>query len=115
MPRYKFFHLRDSSVQRFRESAPKPKPYGLRRQDYEKMGAIEATGPYGAWKQLRENSGERAEQREFGVGDVLESEASDLIVLNHWGFDDAEWRLAHSAAEFTETEVAGEAVAVSPS
>jgi hypothetical protein len=115
MPRYKFFHLRDSLVQRFRESAPKPKPYGLRRQDYEEEGAIEAMGPYGAWKQLRENSEEGSERREFGVGDALESPASELIVLNHWGFDEAEWRLEDSAAEVAETEVAGEAVAVSPS
>ena len=104
MPRYKLFYLRDSLVQKFRESAPKAKPYGLRARDYDEAGEIEAPGPYGAWKLLREPE-DAEERREFGVGDALELEPSDVVVLNHWGFDRAEWR--HTEAE------PGEAVAVS--
>jgi hypothetical protein len=113
MPRYKLFYLRDSLVQRFRESAPKTKPYGLHPRDYEEAGEIEAPGPYGVWKQLREQTGDRA-SREFGVGDAVETEGSDLIVLNYWGFDEAAWRLPEFGDEVSEIEAQGEAAALQP-
>ena len=113
MPRYKLFYLRDSLVQRFRESAPKTKPYGLHAWDYEEAGEVEAPGPYGVWKMLREET-EAGARREFGVGDAIESEESDLIVLNYWGFDEAAWRLPESGDEVGETEAHGEAAAVQP-
>ncbi|MDA1312656.1 MAG: hypothetical protein O2968_04905 [Acidobacteria bacterium] len=107
MPRYKLFYLRDSLVQRFRESAPKTKPYGLHLRDYEEAREIEALGPYGAWKQLREETEESA-QRAFGVGDAIESEESALSVLNYWGFDEAAWQLSESGAESSGAEPVGE-------
>jgi hypothetical protein len=103
MPRYKLFSLRESLVQRFRESAPKPKPYGLQLRDYEEAGEVEAAGPYGAWKQLQEGAEGRA-LRQFGVGDAIESEEGDLIVLNYWGFDDAAWCVAEAADAIGESE-----------
>ena len=112
MPRYKFFHLRDSLVEKFRESAPKAKPYSLRARDYEEAGEIDAAGPYGAWKLLQEP--ERAEGegcRGFGVGDALELEPAELVILNHWGFDHAEWRQVEGG--LSETEVPAEAIALS--
>lgn len=106
MPRYKLFYLRDSHIEKFRESPPKPKPYGLRDRDYEQLGDIEAPGPYAAWKQLQEESEEQQGGRAFGVGDVLESETPSLLVLNHWGFDEAEWRSTETATEGNEAETA---------
>ena len=92
MPRYKLFYLHDSHVEKFRESPPKPKPYELRDRDYEQVGEVEAPGPYAVWKQLQEEIEEKPGGRELGVGDVLESDGSSLLVLNHWGFDEAKWQ-----------------------
>ena len=106
MPRYTLFYLHDSHVEKFRESPPKPKPYGLRDRDYEQAGEIEAPGPYAVWKQLQEESEEQPGGRVLGVGDVLESEASSLLVLNHWGFDEAAWQSAETVTDATEPEAA---------
>jgi len=115
MPHFQLFYLRDVLIQKFRESAPLEKPYSLRPQDYEEGGSIEAPGPYGAWKQLQENSEKGDGRREFGVGDVLESEGSELIVLNYWGFDEAVWRLPHAEPEVSEAASNLETSAVSQS
>ena len=97
MPRYQVFYLRDTQAQRFRNAAPKEKPYSLRIKDYDEGETIEAPTPYALWKQLQE--GEGARERPFGVGDVLESDESELLVLNFWGFDEAQWQDAEDSAE----------------
>ncbi|MCY4585663.1 MAG: hypothetical protein OXB98_06445 [Bryobacterales bacterium] len=164
MPFYKLFYLRDSQIQKFRESPPKPRPYRLRIRDYNEAGEIEAPTPYAVWKRLRDEPEARHGRREFGVGDVLacvshhptaeacdttvmtslrllavldvpsstparakrraprpdgplthftsprgetcrpETEPSSLIILNHWGFDEAEWQTPETAADSSETE-----------
>lgn len=104
MPLYKLFYLRDSQIQKFRESPPKPKPYRLRIGDYNEAGEIEAPTPYAVWNQLRDEPEARHGRREFGVGDVLETEPSSLMILNHWGFDQAEWRPPETAADSSEPE-----------
>ena len=97
MPRYQVFYLRDTQVQRFRNAVPKEKPYHLRIKDYDEGETIEAPTPYALWKQLQE--GEGTTERPFGVGDVLESDESELLVLNFWGFDEAQWRAAEGSVE----------------
>ncbi len=97
MPRYQVFYLRDTQVQKFRNAAPKEKPYSLRIKDYEEGETIEAPTPYALWKQFQEVEGTR--ERPFAVGDVLESDESELLVLNFWGFDEAQWRAAEDSFE----------------
>ena len=104
MPHYKLFYLLDSQIQKFRESPPKPKPYSLRIRDYQEAGEIEAPTPYAVWKRLRDEPEARHGRRELGVGDVLESEPSSLFILNHWGFDKAEWRTSEAVTESSEIE-----------
>ena len=106
MPRYKLFYLNDSQVEKFREAPPKPKPYEARDRDYEQVAEIEAPGPYAVWKRLQEESEDQPGQRAFGVGDILESEESSLLVLNHWGFDEAKWKSAETVTDAVETEEA---------
>lgn len=106
MPRYKLFYLHDSHVEKFRGSPPKPKPYGLKDRDYEHVGEVDAPGPYAVWKQLQERSDGQPGSRTLGVGDVLESEESTLLVLNHWGFDEAAWQSAETVEEAAEPEAA---------
>ena len=92
MPRYRILYLRDSQVDRFRSAAPREKPYRLRVMDYDEGEVIEASTPYAVWKQLQEGEGLSETKRPFGVGDVLQSDESELLVLNYWGFDEARWR-----------------------
>jgi hypothetical protein len=97
MPSYRILYLRDSEVDRYRGAPPKPKPYALNPRDYEAREQIEAASPYAAWKEMQEQEDEASRGRKFGVGDALEIDSSSLMVLNFWGFDEAEWR-QHDAA-----------------
>ena len=97
MPRYQVFYLRDTQVQKFRNAAPGEKPYHLRSKDYDEGETIEASTPYALWKKLQEDEG--TTERPFGVGDVLESDESELLVLNFWGFDKAQWQVAEGSVE----------------
>lgn len=92
MPRYRMHYLKDSALRAFRESPPSDKPYTLRMRDYEARGEIEASSPYTAWKLLQREEPHPQYPRKFGVGDVLETESSELLLLNFWGFDSAQWR-----------------------
>ena len=92
MPRYRILYLRDSQVDRFRNATPREKPYHLRVRDYDEGEVIEASTPYLVWKQLQEDEGASETKRPFGVGDGLQSDESELLVLNYWGFDEARWR-----------------------
>ena len=97
MPRYQVFYLRDTQVQKFRNAAPKEKPYSLQIKDYEEGETIEASTPYAVWKQLQEAEGTK--ERPFAVGDVLQSDESEPLVLNFWGFDEAQWQATEGTVE----------------
>jgi hypothetical protein len=96
MPCYRLFFLRDRYVSSYREGPPHTKPYQLRIRDYEEGGEAKAATPYAAWKSLRNHSDAR---RSFGVGDALESDTGELLVLNYWGFDVAHWQTETDSSE----------------
>lgn len=98
MPRYRIFYLKDSVARTFREAGPKPQPYLLRRHDYEQGSEIEASNPYEAWKRSQGQQAEGPEDRRMDVGDALESESSELLIMNFWGFDEARWEGAEEPA-----------------
>ena len=112
MPRYRIFHLKDSHLATFRQAAPKKPPYRIKLRYYDEAGAIEAVNPYAAWKSLQGDEPEPVEgdtvspERIFGVGDVLESEDSTLLICHYWGFEAAEWILPEN--EFNRDAIAGE-------
>jgi hypothetical protein len=92
MPLYRILYLRDSQVDRFRNAPPREKPYHLRVRNYDEGEVIESSTPYAVWKQLQECEEASDSKRPFGVGDVLQSDESELLVLNYWGFDEARWQ-----------------------
>ena len=92
MPRYRVFYLRDVPREKFRSAPPREKPYHLRTGNYDEDEVIEAATPYAVWKRLQEDEGASEAKRPFGVGDALESDEPELLVLNYWGFDEARWR-----------------------
>lgn len=114
MPRYRIFHLKDSHLATFRQAAPKKPPYRVKLRYYDEVGAIEAINPYAAWKSLQGDQPEQqeaqspSEGRIFGVGDVLESEDSALLICHYWGFEAAEWILPEN--EFNRDGIVGEGV-----
>lgn len=99
MPRYRIFHLKDSHLATFRQSAPKKPPYHVKFRYYDECGEIEAVNLYAAWKALQgdeseqPDAGDQSRARIFGVGDVLESDDSGVWICQFWGFDGAEWIL----------------------
>lgn len=112
MPRYRIFHLKDSHLATFRQAAPKKPPYRVKLRYYDESGAIEAVNPYAAWKLLQGDEPEQEETesstqgRIFGIGDVIESEDSTLLICHYWGFEAAEWILPED--EFNRAGIAGE-------
>lgn len=112
MPRYRIFHLKDSHLATFRQAAPKKPPYRVKLRYYDEAGAIESVNPYAAWKSLQrdepdqEDAPSTPEDRIFGVGDVLESDDSTLLICHYWGFETAEWILPEN--EFNRGGIAGE-------
>jgi len=112
MPRYRIFHLKDSHLATFRQAAPKKPPYRIKLRYYDEIGAIEGVNPYAAWRSLQggeleqDGAGDASPERIFGVGDVLESEDSTLLICHYWGFEAAEWILPEN--EFNRDAIAGE-------
>ena len=67
MAHYRIYYLKDSHRQQFRHALPSPDPVKLKMRDYQPGGEIEASSPYAAWKQMREEQGERrSEERRVG-------------------------------------------------
>ena len=87
---YQVLQLVDSQVEKFRTRKPAGASLVLARQHYEEAGQVEASGPYEAWALLR--NGDVELPREFGVGDVLETEDSAPLVCNYWGIESANWK-----------------------
>ena len=112
MPRYRIFHLKDSHLATFRQAAPKKPPYRVKLRYYNEAGAIEAINPYAAWNLLQgdepeqDEAGSSLQGRIFGVGDVLESEDSTVLICHYWGFEAAEWILPEN--EFNRGAIVGD-------
>jgi hypothetical protein len=112
MPRYRIFQLKDSHLDTFRQAAPKKPPYRVKLRYYDDISAIEAVNPYAAWKALQgdepqqDDAGNASAERIFGVGDVLESGDSTLLLCHYWGFEAAEWILPEN--EFNRGEIVDE-------
>ena len=90
MARYRIYYLKDSHRPQFRHAPPSPGPVKLKMRDYQPGGEIEASSPYAAWKQTREEQGER---RPIEVGDALETDTGALLVCKFVGFEEAQWWL----------------------
>ncbi|MBI3693302.1 MAG: hypothetical protein HY238_00470 [Acidobacteria bacterium] len=88
MARYRIYYLKDSHRQQFQQAPPSPGPITLKMRDYQPGDEIEASSPYAAWKQIREEQGE---QRPIEVGDALETETGALLVCKFVGFEEAQW------------------------
>lgn len=87
---YQILQLVESHVEKFRTRKPVEGSVALARQHYEEAGSVEASGPYEAWMMLRNGAVELP--REFGVGDVLETDDSAPLVCNYWGIEMASWK-----------------------
>lgn len=92
MPQYRILYLKDSEVDKFRQTAPKDKRDQLSLKHYEEVGRIDAPSAYAAWKELQESGAEEREIRAMGVGDVLEVEGEKPLLCHFWGFEEADWR-----------------------
>ncbi len=87
---YQILQLVESQVEKFRARKPVDGSMSLARQHYDEAGSVEASGPYEAWTILRNGAVELP--REFGVGDVLETDGSAPLVCNYWGIELASWK-----------------------
>ncbi len=115
MPLYRIFYLNDSEVTSFRHAPPRQQPCQLKQRHYEPQGEIEAPSPYAAWQMLQDEQAEARGLRSMGVGDVLETEQSEVLLCNFWGFDRAEWHVPHAGQRpESEGDFGGQAGAASP-
>jgi len=85
MPSYRVYHMKDSLRQQFRWAPHVSGSATVKPRDYEQNGQVEAQNEYEAWRLLRESG------RPLGVGDLLESEDSQLRICKYVGFEPAEW------------------------
>lgn len=92
MPQYRILYLKDSEVDKFRQTAPKDKRDQLSEKHYEELGRIDAPSAYAAWKELQESGAGERGIRPMGVGDVLEVEGEKPLLCHFWGFEEADWR-----------------------
>ena len=79
--------MKDSPRQQFRWAPHLSGCASLKQKDYEPRGEVQARNEYDAWQVLRE-AGEPLQ-----VGDLLETEDSQLRICKYVGFEPAQWVL----------------------
>jgi len=84
--------MKESTRQHFRWAPHVSGKAAVKHKDYEDAGQIDAPSDYAAWAKTRD-SGQPLE-----VGDLLETDATDLRICKYIGFEAAEWVVPASAA-----------------
>ena len=85
MPAYQIHLLKDSQRQQFRWAPHTSGVTIAKPKDYEKGGVVEAASPYAIWLALR------GTEEELQVGDLLEVDSGELLILKYIGFEEARW------------------------
>jgi hypothetical protein len=99
MPLYRIYRMKDSPRQQFRWAPHVSGCASVKPKDYEQRGQVEARNEYDAWRLLKESGDPLA------IGDLLESEDSQLRLCKYVGLEPAQWALKHNE----ETEAASTA------
>jgi hypothetical protein len=87
MPLFLIHRMKESPRQQFRWAPHVSGCASVKPRDFERRGQIEARNEYDAWRLLRE-SGEP-----LAVGDLLETEDSQLRLCKYVGLEPAQWAL----------------------
>jgi hypothetical protein len=87
MPIYRIYRMKDSPRQQFRWAPHVSGCASVKPKDYERRGQVEAHNEYDAWRLLKESGDPLA------VGDLLETEDSQLRVCKYVGLEPAQWAL----------------------
>ena len=104
MPLFRIYRMKDSPRQQFRWAPHVSGCASVKPKDYEQRGQVEALHEYDAWRLLRESD------EALGVGDLLETETSQLRICKYVGFEPAQWILPEPKQP-VEPEPAGQAAA----
>ncbi len=102
MSTYRIFRLNAEHAAHFRTAAPGALKPVLKRGRYVETGAIDADGPYEAWKLLQDDEGGA-----LGVGDALQCGSEPPLLCTYWGFDPTNW---DTPEEGTEAQFSAEQV-----
>jgi hypothetical protein len=62
----------------------------VKPKDYEQVHAVEASGPYAVWMQLKDSD------TPLQVGDILESDSGELRIYKYVGFEEAQWQVVEA-------------------
>jgi hypothetical protein len=103
MAAYRVWKLRESQRQHFRNQEHMGGAATVKPRDYTEGGLHEAAGPYELWNQLK------GTPDALQVGDVVASEAGELVVFKFIGFESAQWLLMEPKQRIDE-KVEGDAV-----
>jgi hypothetical protein len=82
---YRLYRMKESARQQFRWAPHVSGSTAVKRKEYEEPVPVEAANEYAAWRQLRQS------ENPLAVGDVLETEAGELLVCKYVGFEPAAW------------------------
>jgi hypothetical protein len=85
MRAYRIYRMKEAPRKQFRWAPHVSGSTSVKRKDYEEDERVEAANEYAAWSRLRES------ERPLAVGDLLETEAGDLLICKYVGFDPAHW------------------------
>jgi hypothetical protein len=84
---YRIFRLKDSVRQQFRWAPHTIGVTTVKPKDYEQIHAVEASGPYAVWMQLKDS------ESALQVGDILQSDSGELRIYKYVGFEEAQWQV----------------------
>ena len=85
MMAYRIYRMKENVRQQFRWA---PHTIGVtlvKPKDYELVNAVEASGVYAVWMQLKDSDAA------LQVGDILEVEGGELRIYKYVGFEEAQW------------------------
>jgi hypothetical protein len=87
MPAYRIYRLKETVRTQFRWAPHTIGVSTVKPKDYEQVSTVEASGPYAVWMQLKDSEGA------LQIGDILESDNSELRIYKYVGFEEARWHL----------------------
>ena len=102
MAAYRIYRMKETARQQFRWA---PHTIGVtlaKPKDYEQIHAVDASGPYAVWIQLKDTA------QALEVGDILEVESGELRIYKYVGFEEARWLIPEVKSGLEVTPVASD-------
>lgn len=93
MRAYRVYRMKESPRQQFRWAPHVSGCSTVKRKDYDENGSVQAPNEYAVWQHLR------ASEAPLQVGDVLETDAGQLLICKYVGFEPAQWWMPPTVPE----------------